>query len=166
MPNVMAAMWNIGGALCSTPQSLADAHYYRVSCSNAAKTRNALNLHGCPKLSNRSQPLVGRSSSYYEDVCRRYCCLTSFFRLSIHALVAKKQPDKFLRWCPNGEFLVSFCFLLFQRAACSAFQTCILNSHYGTTSLCRSMVDIHSATAEIRRGIKKKKKKQDKNIMS
>jgi len=28
MPNVMAALPNIGGALCSTPQSLADAHYY------------------------------------------------------------------------------------------------------------------------------------------
>jgi len=28
MPNVMAALPNIDGALCSTPQSLADAHYY------------------------------------------------------------------------------------------------------------------------------------------
>jgi len=27
MPNVMAALPNIGGALCSTLQSLADAHY-------------------------------------------------------------------------------------------------------------------------------------------
>jgi len=27
MPNVMAAPPNIGGALCLTPQSLADAHY-------------------------------------------------------------------------------------------------------------------------------------------
>jgi len=27
MPNVMAALPNIGGALCSTPQSLADARY-------------------------------------------------------------------------------------------------------------------------------------------
>jgi len=27
MPNVMAALPNIGGALCSTPQRLADAHY-------------------------------------------------------------------------------------------------------------------------------------------
>ena len=27
MPNVMAALPNIVGALCSTPQSLADAHY-------------------------------------------------------------------------------------------------------------------------------------------
>jgi len=29
MPNVMVALPNIGGALCSTPQSLADAHYWR-----------------------------------------------------------------------------------------------------------------------------------------
>ena len=27
MPNVVVALPNIGGALCSTPQSLADAHY-------------------------------------------------------------------------------------------------------------------------------------------
>jgi len=26
MPNMMAALPNIGGALCSTPQSLAEAH--------------------------------------------------------------------------------------------------------------------------------------------
>jgi len=28
MPNVMASLPNIGGALCSTPQSMGDAHYY------------------------------------------------------------------------------------------------------------------------------------------
>jgi len=27
MPDVMAALPNVGGALCSTPQTLADAHY-------------------------------------------------------------------------------------------------------------------------------------------
>jgi len=27
MPNIMVALLNIGGALCSTLQSLADAHY-------------------------------------------------------------------------------------------------------------------------------------------
>ena len=27
MPNVMVTLPNIGGAFCSTPQSLADAHY-------------------------------------------------------------------------------------------------------------------------------------------
>jgi len=28
MPNVMVALSNMGGALCSTLQNLADAHYY------------------------------------------------------------------------------------------------------------------------------------------
>jgi len=28
MPNVIAALPNLGGALCSTSQSLANAHYY------------------------------------------------------------------------------------------------------------------------------------------
>ena len=41
MPNVM-------GALCSTPQSLADAHYYML-CRNAAKTRNPLKFAGVPQ---------------------------------------------------------------------------------------------------------------------
>jgi len=43
MPNVMAALPNIGGALCSTPQSLPDANYY------AAKTRNPLKFAGVPQ---------------------------------------------------------------------------------------------------------------------
>jgi len=41
MPNVMAALPNIGGALCSTPQSLADAHYYTVS------QKSSHHLHVC-----------------------------------------------------------------------------------------------------------------------
>ena len=46
---------NIGGAVCSMPQSLADAHYKSA-------------VQGFPKLTNRSQPLVRRSSPYYEDM--------------------------------------------------------------------------------------------------
>ena len=102
------------------------------------------NLQECPKLPNRSQPLVGGSSPYYEDVWRRYCCL-----------IRQIQPDKVVRWCRNGIFLRHFCVLYFQRAACSTFWTCILNSHWSHI-MCRSMADIHSATAEIRRGKKKK----------
>jgi len=33
----MAALTNIGGALCSTPQSFADTQYYTVPCSNKAE---------------------------------------------------------------------------------------------------------------------------------
>ena len=38
MPSVMAALPNIGGAVCT-----------RVPCSNAAKTRNLLKLAGVPQ---------------------------------------------------------------------------------------------------------------------
>ena len=41
MPNVMAAIPNIGGALCSTPQIWLTPTT-RVPCSNAAKTGNPL----------------------------------------------------------------------------------------------------------------------------
>jgi len=44
-------------------------------------------------------------------------------------LVAKIQVDKVVRWCRDGDFLRHFCVLYFQRAACSTFQTCTLNSH-------------------------------------
>jgi len=33
-----------------------------------------------------------------------YCCLISFFRLSICSLVAKIEPNKIVRWCRNGDF--------------------------------------------------------------
>ena len=50
MPNVMAALPNIGGALCSTPQSVDvdDAQYTKVPYSNAAKRRNPLKLECGP----------------------------------------------------------------------------------------------------------------------
>ena len=80
------------------------------------------NLLGCPKLTNRSQPSVGRSSPYCEDVLRRYCCLTRFFRLSISASVAKIQPDKVVRWCRDGDFLATFlrpvCICICMPASC------------------------------------------------
>jgi len=57
MPNLMVALPNIGGTLCSTPQSLADAHYW-TPCSNAAKTRNQLKFAGVPQI---GQPISAAS---------------------------------------------------------------------------------------------------------
>jgi len=80
-------------------------------------------LLGCPKLPNLSQPLVGKRSPYCENLWRRYCCLTSFFRLSIRVSVA---------YLCSGTQMTNFWRYLrayFKRAACSTFQTCILDSH-------------------------------------
>jgi len=116
MPNVIVALPNICGALCSMPQSLAEAHYTRVPCSNAAKTRKPLKFAGVPQ--TRQQISAVRRPKFTiwtcgEDMWGRYRCLTSFFRLSIHASAAKIQSDKVVRWCQNGDF----CVLYFQRAA-------------------------------------------------
>ena len=105
MPNLMVALPNIGGALCSTPQSLADAHY--LPCSNAAKTRNQLKFEWCPKWSNRSQPLVGRSSPYYEDIWRTYWCLTRFFS-DCRSLSCEDIARQSCAMVPRWRFLATF----------------------------------------------------------
>ena len=67
------------------------------------------NLQGCPKLTNRSQPLVGRSSPYYEDMWRRYCCLTKFFPIVDTCLscedIARQSCGMVPRWQLFGDFL-------------------------------------------------------------
>jgi len=65
-----------------------------VAAVTKPKRENRWNYLGCPKLTNRSQLLVGRSSPHCEDMWRRYCCLTSFFSwLLISALVVTKLCD-------------------------------------------------------------------------
>ena len=49
---------NTDGALCLTPQNLADA-YYSVPCSNAAKTRNPLKLAGVPQTNEKISAASG-----------------------------------------------------------------------------------------------------------
>ena len=124
-----------------------------VPCSNAAKRETHWNLQECPKLDNRSQTLVGRSSPYYEDMWRRYQCLTGFFRLSIHALAAKIQPNKGVRWCQNGDFLHP----VFSASRVQHISD--LHSKFALGhAMCGSIVDIQSAAAEIRRGKRKRRR--------
>jgi len=63
------------------------------------------NLEGCPKLVNRSQPPIGRSSLYCEDMWRRYCCLTSFFPIVDTCLRCEDIARQVVRWCTDGNFL-------------------------------------------------------------
>ena len=115
MPNVMAALPNIGGALCSMPQSLADAHYNsRLPCSNAAKTRNPLKFAGVPQ--TRQQITAGNGPKfaiYCQDMWRRYCCLTTFFPivdtcLSCKDISLSRQSCAMVpRWRIFGDFLSS-----------------------------------------------------------
>ena len=69
--------WRIFNAAKSGWRSLLDCCVVSLP-----RRESRWNLQGCPKLVDRSQPLVGRSSPYCGDMWRThgpYCCLTSFF---------------------------------------------------------------------------------------
>jgi len=83
MPNVMVALPNIGGALCSTPQSLADAHYL-TAVPNAAETRKPLKLAGVPQTTG---PTLAASGPKFTIVWGHLKDILLLF--SIRALVAK-----------------------------------------------------------------------------
>jgi len=89
MPNVMAALPNVGGASVQR-RKVWLARTTRVPCSNAAKTRNPLKVAGVPQtlqqISAVSRPKFTVLSGNVEEVL---LLNKFFFRLSIHALVLK-----------------------------------------------------------------------------
>ena len=98
----------------------------RVPCSNAAKTQSPLKLPGVPQTNERISAATEPKFTILWGPIEEILLLNKFFfGLSIHALVAKIWPDKVVGWCPDGDFWV----LHLHRAACSTFQTCILDSH-------------------------------------
>jgi len=86
------------------------------------------NYLGCPKLTKRSQPLVGSSSPYCKDV-EEILLLNKFCPIVDTCLscedIARRSCAMVRRW---RFFWRLFCVLCLQRAASNTFQT-ILNSH-------------------------------------
>jgi len=76
-----------------------------MPCSNAAKTQNPLKFVGVPQtpgpISAVSGPKFTILSGHVEEVL---LLKKFFFRLSIHALVAKIWTDIVVRWCRDGDF--------------------------------------------------------------
>ena len=115
----------------------------RVVFSNTAKTRNPLKFAEVPQTCQQISDCehvweILQFNNFFSD-CRYVPWLRRY------------SPTKLC----DGAQMAIFCVQYFQRATCSTFQTCILNSHQGHT-MCGSMVDIQCADAEIRRGQKKK----------
>ena len=106
MANVMAALPTTGGALCSTPQF---GWRPPLECRAVTLPRRETrwNLQGCPKLANSSQPLVGRSSAYYQDMWRRCCCLTSFFPIVDTCLSSEDMARQRCTLVPKWRFFAS-----------------------------------------------------------
>ena len=108
------------------------------------------NLQGCPKLTNRSQPLVGRSPPYYDGMCRRCRCLTCFFPIVDTCLscedTARQSCAMVLKW----RFFAS-CIWASRVKHISDLRSKFALRH----TMCGNMADIQSPTSEIRRGKKR-----------
>jgi len=116
------------------------------------------NLQGCPKLPNWSQPLVGRSSPYYEDMWRRYCCL-SFFPIVDTCISCEDTAQQSCAMVPRRRFFVSFLHPVFLVSRAQHISDLHPKVALRLHTMCRrSMVDIQSATAAIRQGKKKKER--------
>ena len=129
MPNVMASLPNIGGALCSchkvwlTPTTT-------VPCSNAAKMRNPLKFAGLPQTNEMISAASGPASSpYCGDMWRRYCRLTSFYPIVDTCLSCEDIARQSCGMVPRWQLFGVSASRISSEQRTSAFQTCILNLH-------------------------------------
>jgi len=79
MPNVMVALPNVGGALCSTPQSFWLTPTTRMPCSNASKTRNPLKFAGVPQTTGSISAVGGPKFTILSGHVEEVLLLTRFF---------------------------------------------------------------------------------------
>ena len=95
------------------------------------------NLQGCPKLVNRSQPLVGRSSPYCGNIWT-YCCLTRFFPIVDTCLSYEDIARKSCPMVPRWRFLPTFWVLHFSEPRAARFWPASYNrtETYGRDPIC------------------------------
>ena len=111
------------------------------------------NLQGCPKLPNRPQPLVGRSSPLRARTYGGSIAALVFFPVLDICLSCEDTAQQSCAMVPRWRFFASFLHPVFPASRMqhiSDVHPKFALRPQGHT-ICRSMVDIHSATAEIRR---------------
>ena len=130
------------------------------------KPRRETHWHmlGYPKLANRSQPLVGQSSPYCQDMWSRYCCLTSFFWIADICLNCENIAWQIVQWCADSEFLHPVFSVSHVQHIWDLNSKFALRPHHVW-----KYVDIQLRplrTGEEKKRMKEKKKQQRQNIMA
>jgi len=107
MPNMMADLPNIGRTVFNAAKfcwrPILECHAVTLP-----RRKSHWNLKRCPKLPDRSQPLVGRSSPFCGDIWRTYCCLTSFFLIVDTCLSCEDIARWSCAMVPRWRFLATF----------------------------------------------------------
>ena len=135
-----------------------------VPCSNAPKTRKPLKFAGCPKLTKRDISRYWAEVHHIVGTCggAKYCCLTSFFPIVDACLSCEDIARRSCAMLPRRPIFGDFFVPAFPASRVQhisdlhskfAFRT---NCH----TMCRGMVDIQSATAEI--GEEKRRRRRKK----
>jgi len=120
----MVALPNIGGVAPSvqrrkvwlTPTT-------RVPCSNAAKTRNPLKFAGVPHTNKTISAASGPKFTILRCVEEILLLNKVFFLIVDKCLSCEDIARQSCGWCPDCDFLTTFCVLYFQLAAHSTFQS-------------------------------------------
>jgi len=107
MPNVMVALPNRGGTLCSTPQSLADAHYW-TAVQQRCQDAKAVEISWVPQTTEPISAASGPKFTILWGIWRTYCCLTSFFPIVYTCLNCKDIARQSCPMVPRWRFLATF----------------------------------------------------------
>jgi len=106
MPNLVVALPIIGGALCSTPQSLADAHHY-MPCSNAAKTQKPLKFVGVPQTPEPISAVSGSKFTILSGHVEEVLLLNKFFPIVDTCLNCEDMARQSCAMVPRWRFFAS-----------------------------------------------------------
>ena len=106
MPNLMVALPNIGGALCSTPQSLPDAHC-QMPCSNAPKTQNPLKFVGVPQTPKPISAVSGPKFTILPGHVQEVLLLNKFFPIVDTCLHCEDMARQSCAMVPRWRFFAS-----------------------------------------------------------
>jgi len=104
----MAALPNIGGALCSMPQNLL-MPTTRVPCSNAANTRNPLKFTGVPQTRQHISAASGPKFTVLSEHVEEVLLFNKFFPIVDMCLscedIVRQSCTMVPRWRIFGDFL-------------------------------------------------------------
>jgi len=120
-------------------------------CSNTAKMRNPLKFVGVPQTLEPISAVSGPNFAILRGHVEQYCCLTRFFPTVNTCLSYKDTARQSCALGTRWRFFASFLHPVFPASRVQH----VSDLHHKFT-MCGSMADVHSATAEIRRGKKER----------
>jgi len=100
----------------------------RVPCSNAAKTWNPLKFAAVPQTPEPISAITGPKFTILWGLVEEVLLFNKFFLIVDTCLSCEDTARQSCAIMLSWQFFGDFCILYFQWAACSTFQTCILNS--------------------------------------